>query len=127
MKKKLFAALSAALLLGSTAVSPVSAAETYKKGDVNMDGKVDVEDAQLVLIESVNHICAGRDPEFTQEQEELAGVLEQTYPFPFSFRESTPYSLADAQCILMYYSAKISGYDWEPEDFYRQFKEKMNG
>ncbi len=127
MKKKLFAALSAALLLGSTAVSPVSAAETYKKGDVNMDGEITVADAQLVLIESVSHICAGRDPEFTQEQEELAGVLEQTYPFPFSFRESTPYSLADAQCILLFCVAKISGYNLEPEDFYRDVKEKRKG
>jgi hypothetical protein len=49
MKKKLFAALAAALLLGSTMAAPVYAAETYKKGDVNMDGEITVADAQMIL------------------------------------------------------------------------------
>ena len=128
MKKKLFAALTAALMLGSTTMAaPVSAAETYQKGDVNMDGDITVADAQMIQLEYTNHILAGRNPEFTPEQEELAGVLEQTYPFWYSFRESTPYSLADAQCILMYYTAEISGNHSEPEEFYLKFREKMKG
>ncbi len=126
MKKKLFAALAAALLLGGTMAAPVSAAETYKKGDVNMDGEITVADAQMIQMEYTSHILAGQDPEFTPEQEELAGVLEQTYPFWYSFRESTPYSLADAQCILMYYAAEISGNHSDPEEFYLKFKEKRN-
>ena len=96
MKKKLFAALAAALMLGSTMAAPVSAAETYKKGDVNMDGEITVADAQMILREYANHIVVGRNPEFTPEQEKLAAVLGLTHPYPFSSRESTPYSLDDA-------------------------------
>ena len=127
MKKKLFAALTAALMLGSTMAAPVSAAETYKKGDVNMDGEITVADAQMVAREYVNHIVAGRNPEFTPEQEELAAVLGMTHPYPFSSRESTPYSVVDAQCILMYCTAELSGVHSEPEEFYLKFREKMNG
>ncbi len=127
MKKKLFAALTAALLLGSTMDAPVSAAETYQKGDVNMDGEITVADAQMVLREYANHIVAGLKPEFTPEQEELAAVLGLTHPYPFSSRESTPYSVVDAQCILMYCTAELSGVHSEPEEFYLKFREKMNG
>ena len=125
MKKKLFAALAAALMLGSTMAAPVSAAETYKKGDVNMDGEITVADAQMILREYANHIVVGRNPEFTPEQEKLAAVLGLTHPYPFSSRESTPYSLDDAQCILMFATAKTAGLDVEPVSFYEEFRRNM--
>ncbi len=62
MKKKLFAALTAALMLGSTMAAPVSAAETYKD---------------------------------------------------------------DAQCILMFATAKTAGLDVEPVSFYEEFRRNM--
>ncbi|MCQ2408206.1 MAG: hypothetical protein MJ065_06720 [Oscillospiraceae bacterium] len=47
----MIAALTAALMLGSTMAAPVSAAETCKKDDVNMDGEITVADAQFAIMD----------------------------------------------------------------------------
>ena len=48
--KKLLTTLTAAVMLGTLLTAPVSAEETaYKMGDVNMDGFIGADDAQLVL------------------------------------------------------------------------------
>ena len=78
MKKKLFAAIAAGAMLCGMLTAPVSAAETYKKGDVNMDGVIDVEDAQLVLQEYAMVMVAKHDKGIlSSEQYALAQVTSE--------------------------------------------------
>lgn len=104
MKKKLFAALAAALLLGGTMAAPVSAAETYKKGDVNMDGVIGLEDAMLVLQEYTAVVVAHLPHDLTDEQLQLARV----HPEIKRTLSSDEHLLDDAWTILMYYTASIT-------------------
>ena len=85
MKKKILAALSAAAVLCGCLTAPVSAAEAkdYQLGDVNMDGRVDLTDAQITLIEYVEFNTYGTH-RFTDEQMKLADVVDvgiSSYPF----------------------------------------------
>ncbi len=126
MKKKLFAALTAALMLGSTMAASVSAAETYKKGDVNMDGDITVADAQLVLEQFTVFICGNvegcdyyeqhkDDADFlyyhlTAEQEQLASITGgTTKSLEPELHADIPFHVLDAQCILMYSTEKLAG------------------
>ena len=104
MKKKLFAAFAAALMLGSTMAAPVSAAETYKKGDVNMDGVIGLEDAMLVLQEYTAVAVAALPHSLTEEQLQLARV----HPEAKRTRSSDGHLVDDAWTILMYYTASIT-------------------
>ena len=117
MKKKLFAALTAALLLGSTTMAaPVSAAETCKKGDVNMDGEITVEDAQMILVEYVCVNVSGNPATFTAEQEELAAVLNKkhTNAYGHEFR----FNASDATAVLQYSTAIMAGASLDSDSFF---------
>ena len=99
MKKKIIAALCAAIMAVCGLCAPVSAESTYKKGDVNMDGKVDVDDAQLILQE---YCCAGvvaMPLSFTEEQMELAAITGRGTKIPRD-NVDLPFSVADAQTVL---------------------------
>lgn len=104
MKKKLFAALAAALLLGGTMAAPVSAAETYKKGDVNMDGAIGLEDAMMVLQEYADVAVSHLPHSLTEEQIQLARV----HPEVKRTKSSDAQLLDDAWTILIYYTASIT-------------------
>ena len=79
MKKKLFAAIAAGAMLCGMLTAPVSAAETYKKGDINMDGIVDSADAQLVLQEYTMVMVAKHDKGIlSTEQYALAQVTPES-------------------------------------------------
>ena len=73
MKKKLFAMLAAGTMLCGMLTAPVSAAETsYQMGDVNMDGAVDVADAQMTLQEYVMLVlCRRAEGSLTPEQRQV--------------------------------------------------------
>ena len=101
MKKKLYAAIPAGAMLCGMLTAPVSAAETYQKGDVNMDGFVDVEDAQLVLQE-FTWAMVGIDYGLTYEQLELASIAGNTTQI-FDSEKVIPIGLFDANVILLYY------------------------
>gem|GEM_PF-2563219 len=126
MKKKLFAALTAALMLGSTMAAPVSAAETYKKGDVNMDGEITVADAQMVLEQFTVFLCGKVEGcvdyeqhkdesdylyyHLTAEQEQLASITGgTTKSLEPELHADIPFHVLDAQCILMYSTEKLAG------------------
>ena len=127
MKKKLFAALTAALMLGSTTMAaPVSAAETYKKGDVNMDGDITVADAQLVLEQFTVFFCGKVEGcvdyeqhkdesdylyyHLTAEQEQLASITGgTTKSLEPELHADIPFHVLDAQCILIYSTDKLAG------------------
>ena len=100
MKKKLFAALAAALMLGGTMAAPVSAAETYKKGDVNMDGEITVADAQLAIMDYTMRVVSKQPVgELTQEQFELGLICPKAQAGSFN---DDMKELIGAQIILMY-------------------------
>ena len=101
MKKTLFAAIAAGAMLCGMLTAPVSAAETYQKGDVNMDGIVDVADAQLVLQE-FTWAMVGIDYGLTNEQLELASIIGETTEI-FRSEKEIPIGLFDANVILLYY------------------------
>ena len=101
MKKKLFAALAAMMLLGTAMAAPVSAEETYRKGDVNMDGEITAEDAQLVLWEYTAAML-GLGCSLTEEQLELASISGSTVK-DYKTKKILPFSCYDAQVILHYY------------------------
>lgn len=104
MKKKLFSAIAAGAMLCGMLTAPVSAAETYQKGDVNMDGVVDIADAQLVLQEYTFAIV-GADYGLTSEQLELASITGSTTKL-FNSEQAIPIGVSDANVIFMYYIDK---------------------
>jgi len=125
MKKKFFAAIASVMMLGTILAMPVSAAETYQKGDVNMDGKVDLADAQIVQLEYL-HYFTGYECTFNEEQMKLATIVGHSTKHPKK-TESIPFSVADAQVILQYYTYKdvLNTIDDSVtvEEFYAQIKE----
>ena len=122
MKKKLFAAIAAGAMLCGMLTAPVSAAETYQKGDVNMDGVIDVEDAQLVLQE-FTWAMVGIDYGLTNEQLELASIVGKTTEIYRSEKE-IPIGLLDANVILLYYLENQVADDPLPDivTYYNQMK-----
>ena len=107
MKKKIFAALAAALMLGMTLAAPVSAAEAeYQMGDVNLDGTVDVADAQLVLVDYVELFC-GKKGVLTDIQRQIGNVDGESHmsniPLPNIPAVELFADAAYSQKILEYY------------------------
>ena len=77
--KKLISALMSLSLLAGVAAMPVSAAETYSLGDVDMNGKVELMDVALTLHEFlIQRFFDGRQidnvPLLTEEQNKYADV-----------------------------------------------------
>ena len=108
MKKTLFAAIAAGAMLCGMLTAPVSAAETYQKGDVNMDGIVDVGDAQLILIEYID-FWVGHGCSFTSEQMELCTITNtSTETLVKESGDTVPFSVADAQIVWLYSTDKIA-------------------
>lgn len=101
MKKKIFAALAASLMLCGVLTAPAAAETTYKKGDVNMDGEVSVEDVMMALIDYTDYLVARKVHTLTEEQMALADVdgLSSTYR-----SRTTSVTVEDAHIILVYYT-----------------------
>ena len=111
MKKKLFAALAAGTMLCGMLTAPVSAAETsYQMGDVNLDGVVDVADAQMTLQEYVMLVLSRRaEGSLTPEQRQLALVIPKEYRGLEKFiTDDNSALLPCAQKILSYYTATLA-------------------
>lgn len=82
----------------STTIETTPVKPEYLLGDVNDDGEISVEDAQLTLIEYVNSI-SGLESDFNEKQK-LAGDVNC----------DNEISVEDAQTILLYYvSNTLSG------------------
>lgn len=112
MKKRFCAALASVMMLGTALTSPVSAAETYQKGDVNMDGIVDVADAQLVVQDYLKLILY-MDGILTKEQRQLGNVDGKIFVAKASKMKpelgdvELVADVQDAQFIVLYYVEKI--------------------
>ena len=112
MKKKVFAALCAGALFCGMVSAPTSAAETqYCKGDVNMNGEIDLRDCRDVLIEYTYYTVSAMEHYLTDEQIELADVLPDTTTktlvnrFTGTSREITSRITArDVSLLLRYYT-----------------------
>jgi len=119
--KKMIAVLSAAVLCCGALTAPVFAeeepAKEYMLGDVDGDGEVTVDDAQLVLLSLVHSLV--RNPiELTDEQVERSHVLGLE-------KEGYLY-ITDAQAILMYSVNKLAGYtDEELKDYFANFANRL--
>ncbi len=74
MRKQMFAALTAAVLFCGALTVPAAAKTKYRKGDVNRDGDVAVDDAQLALKEYVYYGVAGKEHVLDAEQRQLAEI-----------------------------------------------------
>ena len=109
MKKKLFAAIAAGAMFCGMLTAPVSAAETYKKGDVNMDGIVDVKDAQRVLEDYVE-LITGNKGFLTEEQRNLGNVNGETRisTLPTIPSVELVVDIQDAQLLLFYYTEHLT-------------------
>ena len=80
MKKKVLTARCAGVLFCGMVSAPVSAAETqYRKGDVNMNGEIDLRDCHAVLAEFTYYAVARLDHYLTDEQIELADILPDMF------------------------------------------------
>lgn len=110
MKKKLFAAIAAGAMLCGMLTAPVSAAETYQKGDINMDGIVDVKDVQLALEDYVE-LIVGNKGFLTEEQRNLGNVNGETQISTIRVSQKE-YKLVvdiqDIQLILFYYTEHLT-------------------
>lgn len=123
MKKRFCAAIAAVMMLGTILAMPASAAETYQKGDVNMDGKIDVEDAQLVLQAYVEYFT-GNSCILNDDQIALANITGTTTMNPDT-KEEVLFSGSDARIILVYWTFRDVTHEIEPDisidDFYKDF------
>ncbi len=117
MKKKLFAALAAGAMLCGMLTAPVSAAETkYQTGDVNMNGAVDIEDAQLALQFWCTSI-AYKQGDLTEEQQALGNVDGEVTTIKWEKGQiDTPISMRDAQILLIYYTRRMTNQDLTIDD-----------
>ena len=117
MKKKLFAALAAGTMLCGMLTAPVSAAETkYQTGDVNMNGAVDIEDAQLALQFWCTSI-AYKQGDLTEEQQALGNVDGEVTTIKWEKGQiDTPISMRDAQILLIYYTRRMTNQDLTIDD-----------
>jgi len=109
--KRVFAILSAAMLgccaLGGTAFAeetePVDYSQ-YQLGDINLDGEVDIEDAQLALQFYTDYYLAKKPLNvilaslgITEEQLVLGDIINESYTEEYSV------TIEDAFMILSYY------------------------
>lgn len=104
MKKRIFAALAASVMLCGVLTAPAAAETTYKKGDVNMDGEIGPDDAQLALIDYVEYLVAYHAHTLTDEQIELADIDGESQIAKKDVSRESKLTLCDAQGILMYYT-----------------------
>lgn len=121
MKKKIFAAMCAAVLGCCTLAGTASAAENapvdyaaYQLGDITMNGVVDIEDAQLAL-QTYVFAMAKEDPGIPYEQQLLGCVkgftVTESREYPEENKKTethTVVNVTDAQVILLYYLAVLS-------------------
>ena len=106
MKKKIFAALAAAVTGLCCLAAPVSAESQYRMGDVNRDGIINLEDAILALKE-YTAVKIGQYPLGTvldDEQRSLAMVTDRSI-----LEENAEYAqdhvvLEDVFILLSYYT-----------------------
>ena len=114
MKKKLFAALCAAMLslcvLGTTAAS--AAEMTYQKGDFTMDGKVDTDDVTTLLQYFTLTSVVGYTIEISQEQRQLGDV----------FLEDHELGTTDCAVILRYTTLRDTGLETTIEEVAEEFR-----
>ncbi|MBR5722882.1 MAG: dockerin type I repeat-containing protein [Oscillospiraceae bacterium] len=101
MRKQLFAALTAAVLFCGAWTVPAAAKTKYRKGDVNRDGDVAVDDAQLALKEYVYYGVAGKEHVLDEEQRQLADIDGDG---SFSHDGEPEVTAADAAYILAFYT-----------------------
>ena len=106
MKKRFFAALAASVMLCGVLTAPAAAETKYKKGDVNMDGEVSVEDVMLALTDYTDYLLAYKPHVLTEEQIELADVNGKSGSERRG-RESKV-TVEDAHAILAYYTACVA-------------------
>ncbi|MBR5364264.1 MAG: dockerin type I repeat-containing protein [Oscillospiraceae bacterium] len=77
-------------------------------GDVNMDGNVDVTDAQLALQEYTAIVVAKGTGTLTDQQRKLADVFPHQYWEKVSCSNETEALMPDAQTILLYYAEGLA-------------------
>jgi hypothetical protein len=112
MKKKCLLAFTATMVLACSALSPVSAEEaSYLMGDVNLDGAVTAEDAQLVLKDYTEVFCLNSGI-LTDVQRQIANVDGETHmmtPMPKTpeLQVKMTSDILDAAFILHYYVAAM--------------------
>ena len=104
MKRKMLAAIAASAVLFSVMTAAASAA-AYKKGDVDMDGKITAADAQLALIDYTEYLVAGNNHALPKEQLALADVCRTTTAKESGTPEITVH---DAHAILVYYTESVA-------------------
>ena len=78
----------------------------YTSGDVNMDGVVDIADAQLIQQEYTDFLCSNKYS-FTPEQLQLSSITGITTKGVHDGVE-IPFSVADAQVVFSYATDVIS-------------------
>ena len=105
MKKKILAAVSAAVLLCGAMCVPAAADTAYKKGDVNRDGEIAVDDAQLAMQDYVAYHVAKKAHILDDEQLTLADVTDP------DGGQASQVTIEDCMLILKYYTACVA----EPE------------
>ena len=124
MKKKLFAVIAAAMTGLCCLAAPVSAEQTCKMGDVNMDGEIDLGDALLALKEYTVCTLGQKEHWLPEEQIGLAMVAdrsklvidpEQDYLHRASDYFKDHVSLNDANAILQYFGL-ASAYPSMPDE-----------
>lgn len=121
MKKRIFAALAASVMLCGVLAAPAAAETTYKKGDVNMDGEIGPDDVQLALIDYTEYLVARKVHTLTDEQIELADVdgLSCTYR-----GRTTRITVEDAHAILVYYTECVADAKLKDTDIQTWFAAK---
>ena len=87
--------MMAVLTIGACTIN-ASAESSYLPGDVNMNGKVDTDDANMVLWEYLYVGVMEMEGTFTAEQLEFGNVYH-----PNEWHQSL--NAADSQCILVDY------------------------
>ncbi|MBR5362635.1 MAG: hypothetical protein IK134_04860 [Oscillospiraceae bacterium] len=103
--KKLSIGIITGVLLCGMLTAPVSAEEIIPQmGDVNLDGTVNIADAQLILRDYVEVMCQ-LDGSLTKEQRALGNVDGKTEKFPDSIEFIA--SVSDAEFVLIYYCAHL--------------------
>ena len=105
MKKKIFAALAASVMLCGVLTAPAAAEAKYKKGVVNMDGEIDSADVILALIDYTEYFAAMKEHTLTEEQLELADVDGLACA---CYDRTTRVTVDDCMYILMYYAECVA-------------------
>ncbi|MBQ6040725.1 MAG: hypothetical protein IJL32_08145 [Oscillospiraceae bacterium] len=131
MKKKVFAALCAGAMLCGMVSMPVSAWETkYTKGDVNMNGEIDLRDITELQKEYTYYSLCGMEHYLTEEQIERGDILPDTKTKMFvdRFGDNTHeitarISLVDVHLLLKYYTYAMVDPELREKDIVEWVKE----